>query len=100
MSITLESLRGEVLTNARHVTQEDRPGSGIGFRRHNLREVDQTDIAIPVEDVVRGQVAVNTLTGQEQIYVTDDALEKWVDLIRVESHRVERRRGAAEIANV
>ena len=43
---------------------------------------------------------MDTLVGQKQVNVTDDAFKEWPHLITVESHRVKRRRGVAEISNV
>ena len=51
--IAPESLGGEVLADARDVTKEDGPGRGVGFWLYDLGEVDQSDLSIPIQDVVR-----------------------------------------------
>ena len=61
--VTVHSLRSEVLAHARHIAQEDRPRGWIRFGECHLRKIYQRDVAVPVEDVVGGQVAVNPLEG-------------------------------------
>ncbi len=67
--IDLHALRGKVLAHARHVAQEDHPRRRVRFGIHHLRKVDQGDVTVPVQDVVRRQIAVDPLVGEEQVQV-------------------------------
>src|SRR5687767_15872275 len=93
-SADFQSLRCKVLTDARYIALEDIPCSGIGFRWYHLREIDQRDVSIPIQDVICRQVAVDSLFREEQVNIPNDAIKQGSHFLRLERYGVERGRGA------
>src|SRR5215207_6524693 len=89
-----QSLCCKVLADACYIALENRPCSRIGFRWYHLREIDQRDISIPVQNVVGREVAMDTMVGQEQVNIPNDAIKQRPHFIRLECYGVERGRGA------
>jgi hypothetical protein len=98
--VDFNSLRGEILTDTRHIPLEDRPRGRVRLRMYDLGEIYQRNVAIPVEDVVGRQIAVDPLILEKQVNVKDDAVKQWMCFVGVERHRVEGRRGEIQVSHI
>ena len=57
---------------------------GIDERDYRLREVYDCSLAVPVQDVVRRQVAVDEAVGEHQVYVPQYPLKEGACLLPVQ----------------
>src|SRR5262245_56219113 len=76
VGVGLHAVPLEVLAYPLHIAlkQGERLGVDVGVDR--LREVDYLGLPVPIEDIVRGEVAVDDLVRQHQVYVLDEAVEE------------------------
>src|SRR5258706_13310211 len=80
--VRLDTIAREVPADALHVAREQRVDLRVVARVERLGEVDDGNLAIVIQDVVRREVAVDAVAGQEQLDVAQDALEDRPRLFR------------------
>ncbi len=90
--IGMNSLQRKVTADAGDIAQENTPRLRIGLRRHHLWEVNQGDVALPIENVVGGQIAVNAVVGKHQIHVANDSVKKRFCFVPAKGHGIQHRR--------
>src|SRR5262249_8624148 len=61
-------------------------------RVHRLGEINDRNLASPIEDVVGREIAVDAVTGEEQLDVAQDALKERPRLLTRKLYLVQQRR--------
>ena len=89
----------EVFADPRHVPQQQVIRMRILPRLHHLREIDEDDVAFPIQNVVGRQIAVNGVMVEHQLHVFHHPLEKRLGFVRFQIDFVQRGRCAIFIAD-
>src|SRR5687768_14242742 len=97
--VGLDAVAGEVLADALNVTAKDHLGRGVDVGGDRLGEVDDAHVALPVEDIVRGEVSMHDIVGEHKVEVFYERVEEWACLGAIEADVDERRCRVAYIAH-
>src|ERR1700733_6646206 len=71
----------EVPAYVGEIAMEQVARTGVEARVDRLREIDDGNRAVPVEDVVGRQIAVDAIEIEPQPHVAQDAFEQWLRLL-------------------
>src|SRR5579884_2865928 len=100
LSVGLDAVARKVAADALDVAQKQREDVRVVTRIDGLREVDQRHSAIPVEDVVLRQVAVDAMTGQKALNVVHHILEEKLRLFPLQRNLAQQWRRIVHITDI
>src|ERR1700693_3104870 len=75
LGIASDAIALEIAAYVGEVAPEQFARIGVEARIDRLRKIDRDDRAVPIQDVVGREIAVDTIEVEPQTYVAQDALE-------------------------
>src|SRR5579864_6348254 len=100
LGIVLQAVAGDIATDVFYIAREEVEGVGIEARVDGLGEIDDSDLALPVEYVVGREIGVYVVVGQAEFDVAHQLLEDGAHLARREFDVLEKRGWSLTVAQV
>src|ERR1700674_1075220 len=99
-AIALQAVAGDIVADVFYIAREEVEGVGIEARIDGLGEIDDPDLALPVEYVVGREVSMYIVVGQPEFDVAHQLLEDGAHLVLWELDVLEGRGWTVMVAQV